>query len=90
MADTQLYYSGLIVTIDAKISALIASPQVDYAVGNVRVSASQKLEQLTRLREMFISRMSEKPYEGIDVIQSNFDAFGEEFGSFVNTEEGAG
>lgn len=88
MADTQLYYSGLIVTIDAKISALIANPQVDYAVGNVRISASQKMEQLIRLRELFIKRMAEKPFEGIDVIQSNFDAFGEEFGSYIDTEAG--
>lgn len=86
MADTQLYYSGLIVTIDAKISALIANPQVDYAVGNVRISASQKMEQLIKLREMFLQRMAEKPFEAIDVIQSNFDAFGEEFGSYIDTD----
>jgi hypothetical protein len=84
MADTQAYYSGLIVTIDAKISALIASPQVDYAVGNVRVSASQKLKQLMDLREMMIKRMAEKPYESIEVIQSDFSAFGENLGSFVD------
>lgn len=83
MADTNAYYSGLIATIDTKISALIANPQVDYAVGNVRVSASQKMEQLIKLREMLLTRMANKPYEAIDVIQTDFSAFGEDLGSYI-------
>ncbi len=84
MADTEVSYLAFIVAIDLKISALIANPQVDYAVGNVRVSASQKMEQLIKLRELFVKRLAEKPYEAIEVIQSDFSAFGEDLGSYIN------
>lgn len=40
--------------IDAKIQALLDSPQVDYQEGDVRVSASQKLSQLMQVREMLV------------------------------------
>jgi hypothetical protein len=84
MADTQVYYSGLLTSIDAQISALVANQQVDYTVGNVSVSASDKLDQLMKLREMVIKRMAEKPYESVEVLQSDFSAFGENLGSFVD------
>jgi hypothetical protein len=86
MADTQVYYETLLVSIDAQITALVANPQVDYEVGNVRVDASQKLDQLLKLREHVIKRMAEKPYEAIEVIQSDFSAFGENLGSFVDED----
>jgi hypothetical protein len=84
MADTQVYYSGLLSTIDARISALITSQEVDYQVGNVRVSANQKFEQLMKMREHVIKRMAEKPYESWEVVQTDFSAFGENLGTFVD------
>jgi len=43
-----------ITDIDAKIQALLDSPQVDYREGDVSVSASQKLSQLMQVREMLV------------------------------------
>lgn len=86
MADSQSYYSGLLTTIDAKISGLITNPQVDYKVGDISVSASQKLEQLMTLREQIIKRMVEKPYEVIETMQDGVNLFGQDYGRYVNEE----
>ncbi len=86
MADTQVYYETLLASVDAQITALVANQQVDYEVGNVRVDASQKFDQLMKLREHIIKRMAEKPYESIEVVQSDFSAFGENISSFVDED----
>ena len=86
MADSQSYYSGLLTTIDTKISGLISSQEVNYAIGNIRVDAGQKLEQLMKLREKVIARMVEKPYEEIETLQDGVNLFGEDFGRYVNEE----
>jgi len=41
--------------VDAKIEALVNSPQVDYTEGDVTVKASQKIGQLTKLRTKLIA-----------------------------------
>ena len=86
MANTQVFYSGLLATVDAQLSALAVNPQVDYQVGNVRISASQKLKQLMDMREMIITRMKEKPFESIEVIQSDFSVFGQDLSSFIGED----
>lgn len=37
--------------VETKINALLATPQVDYKIGDKTVSASQKLKQLLAYRE---------------------------------------
>ena len=86
MADTSAYYSGLLVSIDTKISALVASPEVDYKVGNTSVKASQKLSQLMELRELIVKRMNEKPEESITTLQTDFSVFGEDLNSYINED----
>lgn len=84
MADTHSYYSGLLTTIDSKISGLVSNPQVSYRVGNVSVSASDKLKQLMELRETIIKRISEKPAESFETLQSDFSVFGEDLNTYVD------
>ncbi len=86
MADSQSYYSGLLATIDVRISGLIVSPQVDYTVGGISVKASQKLEQLMTLREKVIKRMTEKPFEAIETLQDGVNMFGQDFARYVAEE----
>ena len=84
MADTQSYYSGLLTTIDTQISGLITNQQVNYTIGNISVSAGQKLEQLMKMREMVIKRMTERPEEIIENVQDGVGLFGEDFGRYYN------
>ncbi len=85
MPDTESYYSGLLDRIDAQISGLISSGKVDYQVGNVRVSASQRLEQLTKMRQSILDNIARKPNEQIETLQSDTSAFGEDHTSYVDT-----
>jgi len=39
--------------IDNKIDELIANPQIDYRIGDISVSASQKLAQLREIRQVY-------------------------------------
>ena len=44
----------LLTAINTKISALVASPEVDWKDGDVSVKAGQKLEQLLKAREVLL------------------------------------
>ncbi len=86
MADSQSYYSGLLTTIDARISGLITNPQVDYTVGGISVKASQKLEQLMAMRDKVIKRMTEKPFEVVETLQDGINMFGQDYARYVAEE----
>jgi len=69
--------------VEAKIEALLDSPEVDYQIGDKRVSASQKLDQLLKYRKALI----ENPQSGDGDIQQihfnlNVNEFGEEQGEY--------
>jgi hypothetical protein len=90
MSDTTAHYSALLTRIDLKISALVENPQVDYQVGGgngtVRITASQKLDQLMKLRESILKRITSKPEEVIETLQTDFSAFGEDFNTYINED----
>ena len=91
MSDSVDYYRNLLTKIDSKISALVENPQVDYQMGagagGVRVSASQKMDQLMKLREAVLKRMQEKPEEVIETLQADFTEFGQDLNTFINGGE---
>ena len=55
--------------VNAAIAALIASPEVDYKVGNKTFKNSQKMDQLLKVRKMLM----ETPTDAT-VVQMAFDA----------------
>ena len=56
-------------TVESAIAALVASPEVDYTVGNKTFKNSQKLDQLLKIRKMLM----ESPSDAV-AIQVAFDA----------------
>jgi hypothetical protein len=87
MADTTVYYSALLAQVDSKISGLIENPQVDYQVGGgngtVRISASQKMDQLLKVRQMIMTRLTSKPSEEIEILQNDMTCFGEDLNDYM-------
>ncbi len=84
MADTQAYYSGLLVTIDTQITALVTNQQVNYSIGNISVSAGDKLEQLRKLRLDIVAKLNALPVESIETIQDDQTIFGEDITRYHN------
>jgi len=65
-----------ITTVNAAIAALVASPEVDYKIGDKSVKAGQKMAQLLELRKELMNH----PAADIDIIA--FDALDiDEFGT---------
>jgi hypothetical protein len=87
MSDTVEHYAATLAQIDAKISALIEDPQVDYQVGGgngtVKITASLKLSQLMSLREMVLKRITSKPEEVIETLQTDMSVFGEDLSEYI-------
>lgn len=84
MADTTTTYESLLSSIDTAIAALITSPQVDYKIGNISVSAGQKLEQLRKLRTDIIEWYRAIPAEAVVTMQDFVNAFGEDLTEYYN------
>ena len=64
-----------IATVNAAITALIASPEVDYTIGDKTVKAGQKLTQLLAIRKTLM----ESPAADISVLEIScleIDEFG--------------
>jgi len=61
--------------VDTKIAALLESPQVDYMIGDKKVSASQKLDQLIKYREHLIKYPTDT-----DLLTMNFNTNVNDFG----------
>ena len=55
--------------VDTAIAALVASPEVDYTVGNKTFKNSQKLDQLLKIRKTLMENPS-----NAQVVQLAFDA----------------
>ena len=45
-----------IAAIDLKIDDLIANPEVDYKIGDKSIKASQKMDQLLKMRESLLKQ----------------------------------
>lgn len=54
-----------VTTLETQINALIATPQVDYRVGDKEFKNSQKLQQLLKLRDYLIAN----PTAELDIVQ---------------------
>lgn len=66
--------------VETKINELLANQQVDYQIGDKRVSASQKLDQLLKYRKHLL----ENPQTDLATMHFNFNVneFGEEQGEY--------
>ena len=66
--------------VEAKIRSLLESPEVDYQIGDMRVSASQKLKQLLEYRR----ELKKRPTASQAIVSFNLDVneFGEEQGEY--------
>jgi len=69
--------------IDAAIEALIASPQVDYRVGDKSFSNSQKMEQLLRVRAMLLQNPTSPDVALMSFDALDIDVFGEDETQFT-------
>ncbi len=67
--------------VDVKIKALLDSPEVDYTIGDKKVSASQKLDQLLKYREHLLKHPSDNDLQTIH-FNTNINEFGEEQGEY--------
>jgi len=70
----------LIASIDAQLETIIASPEVDYQIGELRVSASQKAKQLLDMKKQLL----QQPDIDVDTMAFDFDVneFGEDSSQF--------
>lgn len=84
MADTTTTYEALLTSIDAAIATLIASPQVNYKIGNISVNAGDKLEQLRKMRNDVITWYRQLPAEAIVTMQDFTTQFGEDLTQYFN------
>ena len=67
--------------VETKIAALLESPQVDYVIGDKKVSASQKLDQLIKYREHLVKHPIDADLQTIH-FNTNVNEFGEEQGEY--------
>ena len=84
MADTASSYETLIAAIDTRISALVAAQEVNYRIGNISVDASDKLDQLIKLREKVVEWARSLPAETVVTMQTMISAFGEDITQYVH------
>ncbi|TKJ30068.1 hypothetical protein CEE39_08505 [bacterium (candidate division B38) B3_B38] len=62
----------------SELEQLVTNPQVDYQIGNKRVSASQKQAQLLRQLEYWERKRKGIPTESIDSFAVDINKFGED------------
>jgi len=67
--------------VETKIAALLESPQVDYMIGDKKVSASQKLAQLIKYREHLLKYPVDADLQTVH-FNTNVDEFGVEQGEY--------
>jgi len=67
--------------VDTKIEALLENPQVDYQIGDKKVSANQKLKQLLTYREHLLKFPADTDLKTIH-FNTNVNEFGEEQGEY--------
>lgn len=67
--------------VDTKIEALLESPQVDYQIGDKKVSAGQKLDQLLKYREHLLKYPADADLVTMH-FNTNVNEFGEEQGEY--------
>ena len=46
----------MIASIDTQLASIIANPEVDFTVGGVKISASQKTKQLLEIKAQLLSQ----------------------------------
>ena len=67
--------------VETKIEALLDSPQVDYTIGDKKVSASQKLDQLIKYREHLLKYPVDTDLQIVH-FDTGVNEFGEETGEY--------
>lgn len=64
--------------VDTAIAALVASPEVDYKVGDKQFKNSQKLQQLKAIREMILNNPSSPDIDFMAFDALDIDVFGDD------------
>lgn len=83
--DSASYYSARLSQLDAKISAIIDNPRPNYRVGSVVMNYNDLLKTLWQMRADTLQRMTEKPFEVFETVQTDIDAFGKDFTTYLNS-----
>jgi hypothetical protein len=78
MELTEAEIEQKIAAILSELEQLVTNPQVDYQIGNKRVSASQKQAQLLRQLEYWERRRKGIPTDSIDSFAIDINKFGED------------
>ena len=65
-----------IADIQTELDNLVDNPQVDYQIGQKKVSASQKQEQLLKQLQYWEQKLKEIPSQSIDSFDAEIDKFG--------------
>lgn len=62
--------------INTELAQLAENPEVDYQIGQKRVSASQKQEQLLKQLQYWEQKLKELPSQSVDSFDFEVDQFG--------------
>lgn len=86
LTETQI--DTKIAAIDVQLDAIVASPDtaIDYSIGEKRVSKSQKVEWLMKLRQMYVSLRALIPYEAERQLDININIFGDDDSEYLGSE----
>ena len=78
MGLTEAEIEQKIAAILSELEQLVTNPQVDYQIGNKRVSASQKQAQLLKQLEYWESKLKQLPTEDASSFDIDIDQFGQD------------
>ncbi len=78
MGITEAEIEQKIAAILSELEQLVTNPQVDYQIGNKRVSASQKQAQLLKQLEYWESKLKQLPTEDVSSLDIDIDQFGQD------------
>ena len=78
MGLTEAEIEQKIAAIISELEQLVTNPQVDYQIGNKRVSASQKQAQLLKQLEYWESKLKGIPTEDVGSLDIDIDQFGQD------------
>jgi hypothetical protein len=62
--------------IQSELEQLVQNPQVDYQIGQKKVTASQKQEQLMKQLSYWEQKLKEIPGQSIDSVDFEIDKYG--------------
>ena len=68
--------------IQSELEQLVQNPQVDYQIGQKKVTASQKQEQLMKQLSYWEQKLKEIPEQSIDSVDFEIDKYGNDISDY--------